>query len=251
MALFHEFENQGNFLFRYRSYLPLLLFPPAFWVLAYNQQEDPYLFSTTQITWLEISAIVICLFGLLIRVFTIGYAPANTSGRNTAQGQVADTINTKGMYSMVRHPLYVGNFLMWLGIAVLTGEIWFIIAFVLAYWLYYERIMFAEEQFLIRKFGDAYTKWSANTPAFIPKLSSWKKPLISFSWKKVLKKEKNGLFAIFLIVLIFDIWLNYLRTSVWGCEKPILIYLAVGTAIMYFILKFIKSKTLWLDEEGR
>lgn len=251
MALFHEFENQGNFLFRYRSYLPLLLFPPAFWVLAYNQQEDPYLFSTTQITWLEISAIVICLFGLLIRVFTIGYAPANTSGRNTAQGQVADTINTKGMYSMVRHPLYVGNFLMWLGIAVLTGEIWFIIAFVLAYWLYYERIMFAEEQFLIRKFGDAYTKWSANTPAFIPKLSSWKKPLISFSWKKVLKKEKNGLFATFLIVLIFDIWLNYLRTSVWGCEKPVVIYLAVITAIMYFILKFIKSKTLWLDEEGR
>jgi hypothetical protein len=152
---------------------------------------------------------------------------------------------------MVRHPLYVGNFFMWLGIAILTGEVWFILSFVLAYWLYYERIMFAEEQFLIRKFGDAYIKWSENTPAFIPKLSSWQKPSISFSWKKVLKKEKNGLFAIFLIVLIFDIWLNYLRTSVWSCEKPVVIYLAVGTAFLYFILKLIKSKTLWLDEEGR
>jgi protein-S-isoprenylcysteine O-methyltransferase Ste14 len=251
MALIHELENQGNFLFRYRSYLPLLLFPPAFWVMAYNQQEDSWLFSTSQITSLEIAAIVICLFGLLIRVLTIGYAPANTSGRNTAQGQVADTINTLGMYSMVRHPLYVGNFFMWLGIAILTGEVWFILSFVLAYWLYYERIMFAEEQFLIRKFGDAYIKWSENTPAFIPKLSSWQKPSISFSWKKVLKKEKNGLFAIFLIVLIFDIWLNYLRTSVWGCEKPVVIYLAVGTAFLYFILKLIKSKTLLLDEEGR
>ncbi|MBK8854370.1 MAG: DUF1295 domain-containing protein [Saprospiraceae bacterium] len=251
MALVHEMENQGNFLFRYRSYLPLLLFPPAFWVMAYNQKLHPDWFSTSQVTTLEIFAIAICFVGLLIRVLTIGYTPANTSGRNTAQGQVADTINKTGIYSLVRHPLYVGNFFMWLGIAILPGELWFVLTFVLIYWLYYERIMFAEEQFLIRKFGDAYTQWSKSTPAFVPKLSSWKSPTISFSWKKVLKKEKNGLFAIFLIVLIFDIWLNYLTTSTWTSNKPILIYLAIGTAILYFILKFVKSGTKWLDEEGR
>ena len=33
----------------------------------------------------------------------------NTSGRNT-HDQVADSLNTSGIYSIVRHPLYVGNF---------------------------------------------------------------------------------------------------------------------------------------------
>ena len=103
MALVHEMENQGNFLFRYRSYLPLLLFPPAFWVMAYNQKLHPDWFSTSQVTTLEIFAIAICFVGLLIRVLTIGYTPANTSGRNTAQGQVADTINKTGIYLSLIH----------------------------------------------------------------------------------------------------------------------------------------------------
>ena len=74
----------------------------------------------------------------------------NTSGRNTSEGQVADTINQTGMYSMVRHPLYVGNFIMWLGIALFTASIWFVLLFIAVYWLYYERIMYAEEQFMRR-----------------------------------------------------------------------------------------------------
>ncbi|WP_317038972.1 hypothetical protein ACF3NR_05840 [Vaginella massiliensis] len=52
------------------------------------------------------------------------------------------------MYSMVRQPLYLSNFLMWIAPAMLTGNFWFIVAFCLFYWVYYERFMYAEEQFL-------------------------------------------------------------------------------------------------------
>src|SRR5690606_25761265 len=130
--------------------------------------------------------------------------PKNTSGRNTHEGQVADTLNTTGIYSIVRHPLYLGNFLMWLGPALLTENLWFIIVFILSYWVYYERIMFAEEQFLARKFGEVYTKWADSVPAFIPKFRPFSKPDFPFSIKKVLKKEKNGLFALFFIFMVFD-----------------------------------------------
>jgi len=82
--------------------------------------------------------------GLFIRAYAVGHTPANTSGRNTKE-QLADELNTTGIYSMVRHPLYLGNFFMWLGAAVLTKNGWFIVAFILLYWIYYERIMFAEE----------------------------------------------------------------------------------------------------------
>jgi protein-S-isoprenylcysteine O-methyltransferase Ste14 len=133
MALQQEFEVQGNFLFRYRSHLPLVLLPIAFWVISYMVQRNPSLFSVSDLTFLEILAIASCLLGLVIRIFTVGYTPKNTSGRNTAQGQVADRVNITGIYSIVRHPLYLGNYFMWLGIAILTGELWFLVAFTLGY----------------------------------------------------------------------------------------------------------------------
>lgn len=94
-------------------------------------------------------------FGSDIRAIAIGTSNKNTSGRNTKQ-QVAEALNTKGIYSTMRHPLYVGNYFMWIGIVAYTGNIWFVVLVSLAFWLYYERIMFAEERFLERKFGEDY-----------------------------------------------------------------------------------------------
>ena len=99
------------------------------------------------------------------------------SGRNTVQGQIADELNTKGLYSIVRNPLYVGNYFLWLGIAMLTCNPWFIAIFTLIFWIYYERIVFAEEEFLRKKFGDAYLEWTVRTPIFIPINRSGKNPI--------------------------------------------------------------------------
>jgi protein-S-isoprenylcysteine O-methyltransferase Ste14 len=251
MALFNEFESQGNFLFKYRSYLPILLLPIALWIVRMMVIQHPTLFNLILLTKIEVLAITSCLIGLLIRVITVGYTPKNTSGRNTSQGQVADRINTTGIYSIVRHPLYLGNYFMWLGIGILTGNLCFLVCFTLAYWLYYEKIMYAEEQFLIKKFGDNYISWSKFTPAFIPNISRWNNPDLSFSWKKVLKKEKNGLFAIFLLVFLFNCWTTWLTTGHYWSNKTWSLYLMIITGVLYFILKLIKSSTKWLDEEGR
>jgi protein-S-isoprenylcysteine O-methyltransferase Ste14 len=251
MSLQHEFESQGNFLFRYRSHLPLILLPFGFWVISGMVKSNPELFDTSIFTTLEGLAILSCLLGLIIRIVTVGYTPKNTSGRNTAQGQVADSVNTTGIYSIVRHPLYLGNYFMWLGIAILTGNICFLAVFTLGYWIYYERIMFAEEQFLTKKFGEVYSVWAGKTPAFIPSLNKWNNPDLSFSWKKVLKKEKNGLFAIFLLVFIFNCWTSWLITGGFQTFKSWSMYAMIATGILYFILKLIKSNTKWLDEEGR
>jgi hypothetical protein len=69
--------------------------------------------------------VFISLIGLAVRIYTIDYTPDNTSGRNTSE-QVADTLNRTGIYSIIRHPLYVGIFLMWLGIAFVVQNFWFI-----------------------------------------------------------------------------------------------------------------------------
>ena len=55
---------------------------------------------------------------------------------------------------------------MWLGLCLLTQNLWFTISFILIYWVYYERIMFAEEAFLTKKFGDTYLEWASRRPLF-------------------------------------------------------------------------------------
>lgn len=192
MALQEEFETEGNWLFRYRSYLPLIILGIGLGGYCSTFQAKGIFLTSVLPYWkyYECFCLIIGVFGVGIRVYTIGHTPSGTSGRNTTE-QVADSLNTTGIYSVVRHPLYLGNFLMWLSIALLTCNISFILLFMLAYWLYYERIMYAEEQFLRRKFGQTYLDWANRTSAFIPGWSRFVPCAISFSWKKVIKKEKT------------------------------------------------------------
>ena len=103
-------------------------------------------------------------------------------------------LNTKGIYSLVRHPLYSGNYFMWLGIMVYVSNVWFVVVCSLIHWLY-ERIMFAEEAFLRGKFGQAYLDWSVGVP-FWPRSLRWTAPDVQFSLRNVLKREYNFGFAI-------------------------------------------------------
>jgi len=207
MALQEELEKQGNWLFRYRSILPIviLLIGTVINLQTEFHPENFILKQTPYEVYYEISCLLVSLLGLGIRVYTVGHTLDWTSGRNTAEGQVAIALNTTGIYSTVRHPLYLGNFFMWLGPALLNGQIWFIASFCLFYWIYYERIMFAEEQFLRGKFKEEYTNWAQNVPAFIPSFKNFVKPKIGFSWMKVIRNEKNGLLSVFLIFSAFDI----------------------------------------------
>ncbi|MFO7790384.1 MAG: methyltransferase family protein [Bacteroidota bacterium] len=250
MALQEELKEQGDFIFRYRSYFPLILLIIGLGVQVYESTLDNNYFPVLE-NILESAAIFVGLFGFFIRAFTIGYAPKNTSGRNTKAGQVADSLNDTGLYSLIRNPLYVGNYFMWLAIAMLTGNICMILVFSLVFWIYYERIVFAEEAFLRRKFGESYLSWAEDIPPFLPKHFKYRKPAISFSWKKVLRKEKNGIFALFLVFLVFTSLEAYLEKGEYITDKTWIIAGTVVTGILYFILKFLKKYTNYLSEKDR
>jgi protein-S-isoprenylcysteine O-methyltransferase Ste14 len=251
MALQEELEKQGQWLFKYRGTLPLIvLFIGA--ILYVRTETDPSTFileGTPYEIYFETFCLLTSLFGLAIRVYTVGHTPRNTSGRNTGEGQVAEVLNTTGSYSVVRHPLYFGNFFMWLGPTMLTGQFWFVIAVCLFFWIYYERIMFAEEQYLRSKFQNQYTDWAKEVPPFIPRFKNFVKPSVPFSWKKVIKKEKNGLLAVFLIFTFFDISGDLIE------HEPIRNYFLIACCILsllgYVVLKYLKTQTKILDEEGR
>jgi protein-S-isoprenylcysteine O-methyltransferase Ste14 len=247
MALTNQMQSQGTWLFKYRGILPLIIFVigAALFLKNESSPENWILKKELEHILYELSCLIVSFIGFFIRVYTVGYSRPNTSGRNT-EHQVADVLNTTGIYSMVRNPLYVGNFFMWLGIAMLTGNFWFIIAFILFYFLYYERIIFTEEEFLKNKFGETYLNWAKETPVIVPKFSSFVKTGYNFNWRKVLRQEKNGFAALMIIFCLFDIAGELIKNQT--NMNVTLQGFGIFSILIYFILKFLKYKTSLLQD---
>jgi len=248
MALKDEFEKHGEWLFRRRSYLPFLILPILLVALKNSEGLEQAFGNLADGLW-EAFCIVISLAGFTVRCITVGFVPAGTSGRNTER-QIAESLNTTGVYSIVRHPLYLGNFFIFLGFALFIEVWWFTLIAVLAFWLYYERIIFREEEFLRRKFRDAFLEWAQKTPAFIPNFRNWQPATLPFSFKNVLQREYTGLFVITTSFTILEIFGDLLAEGELEINLPWVIMFIVGLTI-YSTLRTLKKKTRVLYVEGR
>jgi protein-S-isoprenylcysteine O-methyltransferase Ste14 len=245
MALVHEFENSGNWLFKRRSWLPVFMVVAGIIVMYLGNRQAIIFDMRDELIFLGVS-----LFGQVIRILTVGFTPKNTSGRNTVNGQVADELNVTGIYSLLRHPLYLGNFFMWLGPVFFLRSFCFTIIFGLIYWLYYERIMFAEEQFLRRKFGEIYDKWSENVGSFIPYSLKFIRPNLPFSVRNILKREYNSFVNIFVIFILLDLFRNYFLSGKIYLT-PMWIWLTASAGVIWIVLRTIHKQTKWLEVKGR
>jgi len=179
----------------------------------------------------------------------VGHVPAGTSGRNTLK-QVASSLNVTGMYSVVRHPLYLGNFLIWFGISLLPRCWWFIVITVLIFWVYYERIMFAEEEFLWEHFGEEFRQWTVRTPAFIPKFRNWVKPDLPFSLRSAISREYSTFFAVIVVFTLFNMLRNWLIRGSLAPDSGTAMLFALGLLI-YVTVRVLKKNTSLLRAEGR
>ena len=197
----------------------------------------------------QLFCLAIAFLGLAVRVITVGRAPIGTSGRNTRE-QVANTLTTTGIYSVVRHPLYLGNYLIFVGIALWPHVWWLAGLTTCIYALYYERIMLAEEAFLRERFGETFEAWAERTPAFVPKLHGWKPSTVSFCWRTVLQREYNALILIAGIFFVFDLIGDsfaegHLRIG-YGWFGFFL-----GIFLIFATLRTLKKRTKLLQVEGR
>ena len=244
MALVNSWERQGNFLFKYRGQFPVILFVLSVPFLYFTESINE-----SSIVYWNYTALIVSVLGFLIRFYTIGTTPKGTSGRNTKE-QIADYLNSTGIYSLVRHPLYLGNYLIWIGIAIFTYNIYFIIIVSLLFWIYYERIMFAEERFLEKKFGDEYLNWSNGIAAFIPSFTNFTKTIIPLSLKSILRREYAGLLATVIGFAFIDVVRLYFTTGILNVTELMLQILLV-TVVLVVVLRSLKHYTSVLEEKDR
>ncbi|HMV48907.1 MAG TPA: isoprenylcysteine carboxylmethyltransferase family protein [Blastocatellia bacterium] len=103
----------------------------------------------------------IALCGILIRAWASGHL------RKNAELAVA------GPYAHTRNPLYFGSFVMAAGCAIAGGSwligAWLVIFFLAVYW----PVMQAEATHMQALFGEAYVRWSADVPLFLPRLTPY------------------------------------------------------------------------------
>jgi protein-S-isoprenylcysteine O-methyltransferase Ste14 len=246
MSLRNEMEDSGSWLFRHRGSLPLVMIPVFLVCLcSFTYLDKSHVLNEF---WQGL-CMAVSLLGLAVRVVTVGCAPIGTSGRNTKE-QIAETLSTTGVYSVVRHPLYLGNFLIMLGFAMWPHLWWLVVLTACVYALYYERIMLAEEAFLRQRFGETFEQWAAATPAFIPKFRLWKPSPVPFCWRTVAQREYNAFFLILSVFFLFDfVGDSVAENNVHLSHAWFGVFLA--GFVIFAVLRTLKKRTLLLNVSGR
>lgn len=246
MALQEQIEASGQWLFERRSYFPLLLVPAI--VIALRGHEYPGGSHALDVIW-EVICLAVGLLGLTIRVMTVGFVPDGTSSRDTRCPR-APELNTTGMYSIVRHPLYLGNFFMWLAPALLTASALLVMLVALVFWVYYERVMLAEEVFLRRAFGADFEAWATATPTFLLKPRLWRKPRLKFCLRAVLRREYSGLFALVVSMVAVESAAEWFVLGTFHLDLFWRVLLVAST-LAYGTLLVLKRTTRMLHAAGR
>lgn len=93
----------------------------------------------------------------------------------TVRGWAAGTLRknralaTSGPYAFTRNPLYLGSFLIGMGVTVAGNVLVFVLLFTVFYLIVYVRVARREARFLAEKFGESYRRYAAQVPLFLPR----------------------------------------------------------------------------------
>ncbi len=214
----------GNWIFRYRNYLFIILYVVIF-------LPSPPLLQSINITMY--TGLFLIILGMIIRGTTIGLEYIVRGGNN--RNIYAKNLVTGGIYSICRNPMYLGNLLLLLGFGVFSNSALFtFIIFPIFVFIYYS-IIKAEEVFLIGKFGEEFKNYQKNTNTILPDLRNIKSAFKNqkFNWGKVILKEYNSIFLYLTAILLIAVFHEEIGTTLFAA-------LQIALTTIYLIIKEIK-----------
>ena len=215
-------ERLGLLLFRYRSFTPLplllaclFLFKPVLWGNLWVQGG---------------TGMLVSLMGLGVRFLAVGYARQGTSGRESYLR--AEALNTDGIYSWVRNPLYWGNILIFTGLLVTHGSALALGSGLLYLILQYHFVILSEEAYLRATHGDAYLAYCRETSRWLPGWGTGLRGERVWSWKRILARENDAMFNLWMLWWGLILWqrLRLDGEGVW----PFWGGLVLGTGILTY-----------------
>ncbi|MFU8856516.1 MAG: methyltransferase family protein [Deferrisomatales bacterium] len=129
--------------------------------------------------------------------------------RTWASGTIVknEELTTDGPYRLTRNPLYVGNFLIGLGVAVMGGRLLLVALFLLLFLPVYHALVRKEEKRLSERYEEAFFAYCKDVPRFIPKIKAWPPPAAPYDPQRMWTVHREwrawlGLYAATLYLLL-------------------------------------------------
>jgi len=232
--------NIGNFFFRYRNWLFIILYlllfipsPPLFSQQYFGEQY-----------WLYplIIGLFVTILGQAIRGATIGLAYIIRGGKD--KKVYAEELVTSGIFNHCRNPLYVGNILMLLGVGILSNSLIYVGVIMPLFLFIYQAIVLAEENFLRNKFGAAFDAYCKRVNRWFPSLKGIGDSFaaMEFNWKRWILKEYNTQFVWMAgIVLILLFRYPQLTNGSVSQRNMWLAILIPALGIFYGVVRYLKK----------
>lgn len=235
----------GKFFFRYRN----VLFPLAF-VLLFFEKSWPICSSESIELWEIAVGILMALSGQALRTLTIGLAYIKRGGKKK---QVhAEKLVQDGIFAHCRNPLYLGNFLILVGVGIVANSLLFVLFGIPFFLFAYLAIILAEEDYLEKKFGQEFKDYCKRVNRIIPKRSGMGRTIRSmeFRWKRLIVKEYATPFVWITGISFLIIKHQYLRWGYASSKTTILvlsIFILLITSAFFVAWYLKKSKILRAD----
>lgn len=227
----------GNFLFRYRNAIGPVLFLLA---LVAAVPSDPWE-SPALGRLVAAIGLATALAGSAFRIFTIGFEYIERGGRN--RQVFASKLVQGGVFDHCRNPLYVGNILICIGLA-LVARSWAFYLLIPIILFAYSCIVAAEEAYLREKFGAEYAVYCARVRRWWPRWSGWSHSLegMRFNWGRVLVKEYNTILVLLLALALLWLWRRYVIGGAEVLPHPALLTVAfAGWSGVYLFTRWLKK----------
>ncbi len=224
----------GNFLFHYRNALVPLVY-------ALLLVKSPPIFADYRLA-LGIG-LAVALLGQVLRAVTIGLEYIIRGGRNRMV--YATKLVQGGIFAHCRNPLYVGNYLILLGVGIASNSVLFVSCalpfFAFAYWA----IIAAEENYLRGKFGQEFEDYCSRVNRLTLKFSGLLQTIsgMRFNWRRLVSAEYGSTFiwvAAVILVTLKNLWSTSRYETSGGVVLVLWILFGLAT-LAYGVARFLKK----------
>lgn len=240
-ATFHSWNvTVGNFFFRYRN----ALFPLIFIFAALSLKPKIMFGSPSAEHLLGAIGIVFALLGQAIRFVTIGFEYIHRGGKD---GHVyAGRLVTRGVFGLVRNPMYIGNALIVIGMTMYLGAPLGYLVLIPFFLFVYQALVAAEEVYLREKFGSEYATYCANVNRFFPRLSNTAAAFsgMCFNWRPGLKKDLGTIVGLTMGFILVPVWRTYSLEGWDAAKAPALKASEISIVVVVIYLVLLKLKRI-------
>lgn len=177
----------------------LLVYPLLVWMLvvAYTTERHLHL------------GIALILLGELLRLWAdgyVGHVKVNWTQKWRGDQKIGSLV-TAGPYAFVRHPLYLGTFLIGAGFCLIAGNVGVSLAALGFFLLVYRRKMAQEETLLRDEVGTPAVVYQAAMPRWLPTFRRYPNRQGQWNWQGIVS-SKEWKTLIWVAVVIITLYLR-------------------------------------------